>query len=67
MTEIENARGEGYNEKSGEGLRADIDAYGGALGDALAQANSIIGEGQAIAENLSRQYDREALSALTNG
>lgn len=67
MTEIENARGEGYNEKSGEGLRADIDAYGGALGDALAQANSIIGEGQAIAENLSRQYDREALSALTMG
>ena len=41
--------------------------YGGALGEALAQANSIIGEGQAIAENLARQYDREALEAVTLG
>ena len=67
MTEIDNAMGEGYNEKAKEGLQADIDAYGGALGDAMAQANSIIGEGRAIAENLSRQYDREAMQALTMG
>lgn len=67
MTEIDNAMGEGYNEKAKEGLQADIDAYGGALGDALAQANQIIGEGKAIAENLDRQYSREALSALTLG
>lgn len=67
MTEIDNAMGEGYNEKAKEGLQADIDAYGGALGDALAQANEIIGEGKAIAENLDRQYSREALSALTLG
>ena len=67
MTEIDNAMGEGYNEKSKEGLQADIDAYGGELGDALAQANQIIGEGKAIAENLDRQYSREALSALTLG
>ena len=67
MTEIDNAMGEGYNERAKEGLQADIDAYGGALGDALAQANEIIGEGKAIAENLDRQYSREALSALTLG
>lgn len=67
MTEIDNALGEGYNEKAKEGLQADIDAYGGALGGAMAQANSIIGEGRAIAENLSRQYDREAMAALTQG
>lgn len=67
MTEIDNALGEGYNEKAKEGLQADIDAYGGALGEAMAQANSIIGEGRAIAENLSRQYDREAMEALTMG
>ena len=67
MTEIDNAMGEGYNEKAKEGLQADIDAYGGALGEAMAQANSIIGEGRAIAENLSRQYDREAMAALTQG
>lgn len=67
MTEIDNAMDEGYNERAKEGLQADIDAYGGALGDALAQANEIIGEGKAIAENLDRQYSREALSALTLG
>ena len=67
MTEIENARGAGYNDMAVQGLQADIDAYGGALGDALAQANSIIGEGQAIAENLARQYGREALEAVTMG
>lgn len=67
MTEIDNAMGEGYNEKAKEGLQADIDAYGGDLGEAMAQANSIIGEGRAIAENLSRQYDREAMEALTMG
>lgn len=67
MAEIDNATGEGYNEKAKEGLQADIDAYGGALGEALATANEIIGEGKAIAENLDRQYSREALSALTLG
>ena len=67
MSEIDNATGEGYNEKAKEGLQADIDAYGGELGDALATANEIIGEGKAIAENLDRQYSREALSALMLG
>ena len=67
MAEIENAMGEAYNKKASKGLQADIDAYGGALGEALSQANSIIGEGRAIAENLDRQYSREALSALTMG
>ena len=67
MTEIDNAIGEGYNRVAAEGLQAEIDAYGGELGDALSQANEIIGEGKAIAENLDRQYSREALSALTLG
>ena len=67
MTEIDNATGEGYNRMAAQGLQADIDAYGGELGDALATANEIIGEGKAIAENLDRQYSREALSALMLG
>ena len=67
MTEIDNAAGEGYNRIAAQGLQADIDAYGGELGEALATANEIIGEGKAIAENLDRQYSREALSALTLG
>ena len=65
--EIESAMGASYEEKAKEGLQADLDAYGGALGDALAEANRIIGEGRAIGENLDRQYSREALSALTMG
>ena len=64
---IESAMGASYEEKAKEGLQADLDAYGGALGDALAEANRIIGEGRAIGENLDRQYSREALSALTMG
>lgn len=67
MTEIDNATGEGYNRMAAQGLQADIDAYGGELGEALATANEIIGEGKGIAENLDRQYSREALSALTLG
>lgn len=67
MTEIDNATGEGYNRMAAQGLQADIDAYGGELGEAMATANEIIGEGKAIAENLDRQYSREALSALTLG
>lgn len=67
MAEIDNATGEGYTRVAAEGLQAEIDAYGGELGDALSQANEIIGEGKAIAENLDRQYSREALSALTLG
>ncbi len=67
MTEINNAMGDAYNEKSKEGLQADIDAYGGTLGEAISEANAIIGEGRAISENLARQYDREAMAALTQG
>lgn len=63
-----NARmGEGYNSKSIEGMQADIDAYGGELGEALGVANQIIGEGKALAENLDRKYSREAMSALLLG
>ncbi len=67
MTELDNATGEGYNRMAAQGIQADIDAYGGELGEALAAANEIIGEGKAIAENLDRQYSREALSTLTLG
>ena len=42
-------------------LIADIESCGNI------KANTIIGEGQAIAENLSRRYDREALEAVTLG
>ena len=67
MAELDNARGEGYNDLRKEGLQSEIDAYGGALGDAIQNLNRISGENDAYMENLSEQYTREALSALLLG
>lgn len=67
IAELDNARGEGYNQERASGLQAEIDAYGGALGDAVQNLNRISGENEAYMENLSGQYTREALSALLLG
>jgi tape measure domain-containing protein len=65
--EIENAAGEGYNEERNEGLQAEIDSLGGELGDAMQEVNSIMGKNQAYLENLSEQYQRDALAAVLLG
>ena len=49
------------------GLEAEAEAYGGALGDAVAEMNRIAGANQAYLENLSEQYQREALAAVLLG
>lgn len=67
MTEIDAARGEGYNAERSQGLQAEIDAYGGPLGDAVSALNTIAGQNEAYLENLSDQYTREALSAVLLG
>lgn len=67
MAELDAARGEGYNAQRKEGLQAEADAYGGALGEAVANINRISGQNQAYLENLSEQYNREALSAVLLG
>lgn len=67
MTEIDAARGQGYNEARKSGLQAEIDSYGGALGEAVSNLNTIAGQNQAYLENLSEQYTREALSAVLLG
>lgn len=67
MAELDNARGEGYNQERSAGLQTQIDAYGGALGDAIQNLNRISGENEAYMENLSEQYTREALSAVLLG
>ena len=67
ITELDNARGEGYNTERSEGLRAEIRAYSGALGDAIETLNTISGQNEAYMENLSEQYTREALSAVLLG
>ena len=67
MAELNNARGEGYNQERSIGLQNEIDAYGGALGDAIQSLNRISGQNDAYMENLSEQYTREALSAVLLG
>ena len=67
MQNIDNAMGEGYNETRADSLNADIEAYGGALGDAMSEVNRVIGENKAMLENLQDQYKREGLSALLLG
>ena len=67
MTEIDAARGSGYNESRKRGLQAEIDAYGGELGTALTQLNRFSGQNEAYMENLSEQYTREALEAVLLG
>lgn len=67
MTEIDAARGNGYNETRASGLQQEIDAYGGLLGEAVSNLNTIAGQNQAYLDNLSDQYTREALSAVLLG
>lgn len=67
MTEIDNARGEAYNEERSKGLQANIDAYGGSLGQAMEHIASLTGGNQAYMENLADQYLREAYDAVLTG
>ena len=67
MENIQAAGGTGYNQLRNEGRSADIAAYGGELGKALEKVNSVAGENRAYLENLSEQYQREALSAVLLG
>ena len=64
---VDAAGGGAYNEARKESKEADIAAYGGALGDKLAELAAIGGEVQAHGENLKDQYQREALEAVLTG
>lgn len=59
--------GEGYNTLRRSGLREEINALDGALGDSIGEINRIMGENQARRENLQDQYMREVLDAVLNG
>lgn len=67
MAEIYNSSGESYNASRSESMAMDIDAYGGSLGEAMKEAYSAIGAGQAALENLQDSYTRDALSAVLEG
>lgn len=67
MSDIYNAGGEGYNESRKDAVAQEIEAYGGSLGEALKEAYTAIGAGQAALENLGEAYTRDALSAVLEG
>lgn len=67
MAEIYNAGGEAYNSSRKDSMAMDIKAYEGSLGEAMKEAYSAIGAGQAALENLQDAYTRDALSAVLEG
>ena len=64
---VDAAGGDAYNEARKESKEADIAAYGGYLGDKLAELAAVGGEVQAYGENLKEQFQREALAAVLTG
>lgn len=67
MTELSAAYGKSYNDTRKGGLQAEIDAYGGELGEAIQSMNGISGQNAAYLENLGEQYKREALGSVLLG
>lgn len=64
---LQAAGGDAYNELRKEGVQEQMDAYDGALGDAIKEINAVMGENQARQENLQEQYMREVLDRVLNG
>ncbi len=67
MNEISTSYGTGYNEVRKRGLETEIDTYSGPLGEVMSIVNDIAGQNDAYMQNLSEQYEREALSAVLLG
>lgn len=61
---VDAAGGERYNDMRNASKERDIAAYGGYLGDKLAELSAVGGEVQAYGENLKEQFQREALEAV---
>lgn len=59
--------GDAYNELRKEGIQAEMDALDGELGDAIGEINRIMGENQAMKENLQEQYMREVKAMVMEG
>jgi len=61
--EMDAALGEGYNEERKKGMQAQIDWYQGEGGQALKEANRLIGVWEASLENEKERLMRESLEA----
>lgn len=64
---LDNAMGEGYNNTRKEGLQEQIDFLSGDSGAEMQEAYSRIGEWKASLENLSEQYQRDAIDSIMSG
>lgn len=65
QAEIDNAMGEGYLEKRKQGLEEEISYLSD--NDGLANAYKQIGEWKASLDNLTEQYQRDAMTAVMEG
>lgn len=63
---MDSSMGEGYNEQRKLGLQAEIDWLSGDSGDAMQEANYLIGQYQADLENQKDQLLRDALTETMN-
>ena len=62
--EMNNALGEGYNEQRKLGMQEQIDWLSGESGEAMKEANRLIGEWQASLENEKERLLRESMDAV---
>ncbi len=66
-TQLNNAMGEGYNSSRKNGLQEQIDWLSGESGTEMQDAYNKIGQWKASLENLSEQYQRDALNSVMTG
>lgn len=67
QTAIDNAMGEGYNSTRKNGIKDQIDFLSGESGEEMQNAYNQIGQWKASLENLSEQYQRDAINSIMSG
>ena len=67
QSEIDNAMGVGYNTGRKTGLQEQIDWLSGESGESMKEAYNKIGQWKASLENLSEEYQRDAIESVMSG
>lgn len=67
LNELNKSMGEGYIEERKRGIQEEISYLGGTGGLMMQKAYKQIGQWKASLENLSEQYEREAITAVMTG